>query len=177
MENNILSRKCGTCAVDISSKKADAGYCSPKCYIKSRNAWRKEGLHEQECLHCKGTFIPKTRKKYCSIPCMYKAVEVRNKVVLENKDCVNCGESYKPSRSFQTYCSTKCRNMVRNMAMQSGVSISDINSIEHEPNEAGTKVLEPLVSDVIKPLCVLCGSSEASSETLLCEPCDKKNMS
>jgi len=175
-------RNCVHCGVDISKKKLDAKFCSIKCYVKKANTWRALEIKDQECGFCKKVFRPKTRKStsYCSIICMYKGRAEKMKVVWPKKSCQNCGGEFQPTRSYQIYCSYKCRCMVVNMATRMGINVSDINALEHVPNETGAEVQVsvPVVSlGDSGAVCVLCGVGEGvSNETLLCEPCDKKNM-
>ena len=70
-----------------------------------------------KCAQCGKEFEPAKRRpnqKYCSEQCRGKAHWARKKLLNPHspkpKKCVYCGKEFEPYRSYQKYCSHKCKD-------------------------------------------------------------------
>lgn len=117
----MSTKECPVCHKDISHLPGQSKFCSRTCYEDSyygeARRLAKASIQEKPCLHCGTIFKPKTRKKtdYCTIDCIYKAKNARMKTEHLPRICEGCGQDFKPTRSFQVFCSYVCRNKVTYM--------------------------------------------------------------
>jgi len=90
MPFSIPEKKCAVCNAIFKPKTGVQKYCSPSCNNDATQyrSWRtiqNSPIRPKTCLHCKGEFMPKTRKsmaKFCSHACRggYQAGKRQEKI-------------------------------------------------------------------------------------------------
>ena len=129
-------RFCVICKAIITGMSPKANYCSRKCYnVYLTEKYKTEvraQIKEKGCEYCGNAFMPKTRRetKYCSQLCAFDARDERSRVVREPKECENCREVFTPTRTFQIYCGTKCRNAVTVLKRTLGMSAPEYHALQ-----------------------------------------------
>ena len=121
-------RSCLTCKGPMTDKSGQAKYCSSKCQVVDYH--KLEPKKETKCEICDTMFMPRTRKKtrFCSNRCRYLNALKESGSDMTERDCQQCGEKFRPRRSFQMYCSRKCRIWVMNFCGRNGIPAADYNA-------------------------------------------------